>query len=406
MLAEAQVKAQHLALETEANKQRAESTQRLLAESQGKLAQIKDVRVTNPFALVLIDGDGYIYPENLLRQGTQGGETAAHFLRHGLEHWIERDPRFQNTDASHWHIKLRIYLNLEGLSWALHNAKLVPDRQTLRQFMTGFTRNQQLFDVIDVGPGKERTDYKIKANFDNEIFNSSCKYVILGCAHDNGYIPMLDSYKNNDRVKKGISILKNEGETQQFKALSPKIFGELILPGQLESSASLTNTTRSPISPKLAIGLPLKPQPTPPHSPTEPPPPVKKSHYYPQPIYINQANQRVDQPTPDPSLEATQRIHYASPKLCNNYHLLGHCPWDQCKFDHTPLSSVDEIWALARYARNKPCNTQGLCRTEKCVFGHHCPQDVAGRCFHGANCYLGRFHGIKVDNLKELDCGS
>ena len=366
MLAEAQVKAQHLTLETEADKQRAENTQRLLAESQGKLAQIKDVRVTNPFVLVLIDGDGYIFPEDLLRQGIQGGETAAHRLHELIEKWFQRDPRCKDTDAGHWRIKVRIYLNLDGLSRTLYNAKIVPDLQTLRQFMIGFTRNQQLFDVVDVGYGKERTDYKIKANFDNDIHNSSCKYVILGCAHDNGYIPMLESYKNNDRVRKRISVLSNEAATQQFKALIGatrtqsgglefKPFGELGLP-VLQSSASLNNPTRSPISPKLAIGLPLKPQPTPPHSPTEPPPPVKKSHYYPQPIYVNQANQRVDQPTPDPSLEATQRIHEASPKLCNNYHLVGYCRNNPCRFSHTPLSSVDEIWALVRYARNKPCN--------------------------------------------------
>lgn len=404
LLAEAQVKAHNLTLETEANKQRAAKAEREVMESQGRLKQIKDVTITNPFALVLIDGDGYIFQEQYLRKGLQGGETAAHFLRESLDKWIKRDPRFENTDADHWRFKVRIYLNLEGLSHALYNAKLVPGLQTLRQFMTGFTRNQQLFDVVDVGHGKERTDYKIKANFDNELFNSSCKYVILGCAHDNGYIPMLDPYKNNERVRNRIMILTNEAATQQFKALYPKPgkpFGELGL-SVLQSSTCLNNPTRSPNSPKLAIGLPVKTQPTPPQTPVEPPPPVQRSHYYPQPISVNQEDRRIDHPIPEPSPETAraykQRIHNGAPKPCNDFHLTGHCRNDPCRFDHTPLSSADEYLVLARYTRSQPCRSEGFCRNEMCIFGHHCPQDAAGRCPR-RDCFLARFHGLKVDNL-------
>ncbi|KAG6991110.1 hypothetical protein G7Y79_00057g090920 [Physcia stellaris] len=404
LLAEAQVKAQNLTLETEANKQRAAKAEREAMECQGRLNQIQDVRVTNPFVLVLIDGDGYIFLEDLLRKGLPGGETAAHLLRENLEKWIERDPRFQNTDAAHWRFKVRIYLNLEGLSQALYNAKLVPSLQTLRQFMTGFTQNQQLFDVVDVGHGKERTDYKIKANFENELFNSSCKYVILGCAHDNGYIPMLDPYKNNKRAGSQIMILSNKAATQQFKTLYPgpcKPFGELGL-SVLQSSTVLNNTTRSPTSPKLATGLPVKTQPTPPQSPAAPPPPFQKSHYYPQPISVNQDDRRIDHPIPDPGPEIAraykQRIHNGATKPCNDFHLTGHCRNDPCRFDHTPLSSPDEYLVLARYARNQPCHAEGFCRNEMCVFGHHCPQDAAGWCPHGS-CFLARFHGLKVDKL-------
>lgn len=398
--AEAQVEVQHLTLDTEANKQRAEKAERLQTESQAKLKQSKDASITNPFALVLIDGDGYIFPEMLLRRGTEGGEAAAHHLRQGLERWIQIDPRFKNTDAIHWRFKVRIYLNLDGLSRKFHNLKIVPDLQTLRQFMTGFTRSQQLFDVIDVGYGKERTDYKIKANFDNDILNNSCKYVILGCAHDNGYIPMLDSYKNNDRVRKRIMILKTEATTQQFKDISLKVFGELEL-SMLQSSTSLNDPTHSPKSPKLPIALPLKSQPTPPESPRQHPPPVAKSHYYPQPIYINPENQRIDHPIPEPSPEIArafnQRIKSSARKPCHDFHLTGHCR-DQCRFDHTPLSSSDEYLTLARRARNWVCRDEGRCKNAMCYFGHHFPQDVAGRCFR-ERCSFARFHGRKVDRL-------
>lgn len=54
----------------------------------------------------------------------------------------------------------------------LLTSKLPIEPHTVRQFMTGLTQNQQLFDVVDVGYGKERTDYKIKAMFEAFVHNT------------------------------------------------------------------------------------------------------------------------------------------------------------------------------------------------------------------------------------------
>jgi len=57
---------------------------------------------------------------------------------------------------------VRIYVNLEGLKQTYISRGLYAEEVTLREFATGFTQNQPLFDFVDVGYGKERADHKIK----------------------------------------------------------------------------------------------------------------------------------------------------------------------------------------------------------------------------------------------------
>jgi hypothetical protein len=57
---------------------------------------------------------------------------------------------------------VHIYVSLDKLAQKLASVGMLSHPQQLRTFAQGFSVNQPLFSIIDVGHGKERADHKIK----------------------------------------------------------------------------------------------------------------------------------------------------------------------------------------------------------------------------------------------------
>lgn len=57
---------------------------------------------------------------------------------------------------------VQIYLSLDKLAFKLQQVGLLRYAQDFRCFTQRFGVNQPLFSIVDVGPGKERADHKIK----------------------------------------------------------------------------------------------------------------------------------------------------------------------------------------------------------------------------------------------------
>ena len=66
-----------------------------------------------PYALIMIDGDGYIFHEQYVRQGIRGGELAANLFREKIHHYFSQH---NFPDIGNWDLKIRIFVNVEGLS--------------------------------------------------------------------------------------------------------------------------------------------------------------------------------------------------------------------------------------------------------------------------------------------------
>ena len=129
-----------------------------LAASQRELLRVRESSESAPFALVLMDGDGYIFDEILIQQGKTGGEKAAHHFHKNVQHYF----RSQQTPgvlhekfdgANNWRIVVKIYMNLDGLAKTLHKAGLITNSSLMQDFAIGFSRCQPLFEIIDVGRG-------------------------------------------------------------------------------------------------------------------------------------------------------------------------------------------------------------------------------------------------------------
>ena len=59
-------------------------------------------------------------------------------------------------------ILVKAYANLDGLGAALQRKRIIQDKDQLRAFAAGFSSRHPFFDFVDVGPGKERADVKVR----------------------------------------------------------------------------------------------------------------------------------------------------------------------------------------------------------------------------------------------------
>lgn len=126
-------------------------------EKKERLRVAEENAAANPFAIVLVDGDGYVFPDDLLYQGTSGGEEAAQKLLTEVTKYLER-----YKGGKDWKLIVRIFVNLEGLARKCQQFDIVRQSNTLREFAAGFAQSQPLFDFVDVGYGKERADHKLR----------------------------------------------------------------------------------------------------------------------------------------------------------------------------------------------------------------------------------------------------
>ncbi|KAF7586058.1 hypothetical protein BBP40_009624 [Aspergillus hancockii] len=132
-------------------------------ESREKYKKLARGQERNPFALVLVDGDGYLFKEHLVKAGCEGGITAARLLSDSIKELLQEQ---LGTQADQCRIMVRIYSNILGLSKSLARIGLCGNEaRSLSPFAASFTRSQDLFDYIDAGDKKEGADYKIRASF-------------------------------------------------------------------------------------------------------------------------------------------------------------------------------------------------------------------------------------------------
>ncbi|KAL8684330.1 MAG: hypothetical protein Q9224_006431, partial [Gallowayella concinna] len=384
--------------------ERAQVSEARLKESQGSAA-------SNSFMLCLIDGDGYLashlslgmdsmltsskFNDNLISQGVIGGGEAATRLLDNIRRHIRHI-----DGAMQWKIIVRIYANLDGLLKKYTYIDFVEEKKALRQFVTGFTQSQPLFDFIDAGQGKERADHKIKEQLNLFINNSYCKHMMLGIAHDNGYVPALDPYKNDSAAVSRITLIEplNLGweysrlpfEVNHFESL----FRSQDLPNDRAPPKSQPRQYPTPKQPAQTQG-PQKHRPVLAHDL------VTREPMYPGPVLLNKDDERVDEylGTPSDKGEANleSRIRGGS-KLCNMFHLRGDCNDAKCPYSHEPSLEGEELVAFALKARLTACHAGSRCRSRLCVLGHLCPHGSS--CSRKKTCYFNKVHYVdaKVDH--------
>jgi len=311
------------------------------------------------FVLVLIDADAdiYLFHERYLKCGLQGGQAAADDLMLKVREYL--DPVVK--DAKNVPIMVKAYANLTGLAQACVRERKLNGFMDLSTFFVGFTRRYPLVDFVDVGPGKEEADAKIREVLNFYVGNKQCEHILLACCHDMGYIPVLRQYAAHPSSAERITLAAGESiypgmanlglrTTTQFASL----FSPNGLPPRAPASLLAINKaiTISLLSDENLVSN------------------VNRL----RPVLKNDAGRRIDK-----ELSVDEGLAQALKKrnLCNWHYLRADCKsaGTTCKHGHgyaRPLNrrEYDALWFLSRQA---PCYRNrkgGVCEDDKCIYGH------------------------------------
>ena len=111
----------------------------------------------DPFVLVLLDGDGMVFDDKLIRQGEKGGKEAANRLWAAIrDHIAHTLPHLSSPN-----IMTRIYANVKALGEACNNSGIIERPSLVEDFIRGFNGSKLLFDFVDVGSAKDKAADKL-----------------------------------------------------------------------------------------------------------------------------------------------------------------------------------------------------------------------------------------------------
>lgn len=106
---------------------------------------------------------------------------------------------------------------------------------------------------------------------------------------------------------------------------------------------------------------------------------VRRPQYISTPIIPRDVQGRRIDPPLKPSLQLLDQIE--GMRICNNYHLKRHCPFQKCKHLHKIPDGTtgrgrdltdEEMETLRFIARRSPCRYGTLCNDPYCYAGHRC----------------------------------
>ncbi|OTB04828.1 hypothetical protein M426DRAFT_261455 [Hypoxylon sp. CI-4A] len=354
----------------------------------------------NPYVVVLIDGDGLLFIESLIKGGVQGGRKAAEILRKSV---IDK---FSYSRETATEVVVKVAANVSGLAKALQRHGCIGNGETLHEFISGFNQSKAGFSFVDMGHGKEHVEAKVLGSAKYHLRNFNCKHVLLGISHESEYAPFLDEIVNNEETKERITILEGVPTVREIVATgigttrfdgifcreklntkSPSPLGRTPqltpaptptpTPSNLASGISYAAVTQAAASPPPKITLPI---------PLKKPAPVRPTKPAPAPEW-NPGPRGLDIPiTINPVVYDRLKRRKETEKLCNNHFLRGPCTkGKECTFVHDYKPNKEEKNVIAFFARLNPCAKGQDCEAENCIYGHHCPTIANGVCTH-AHC--------------------
>ncbi|KAF1814882.1 hypothetical protein P152DRAFT_236851 [Eremomyces bilateralis CBS 781.70] len=415
-------------------------------KSKDKLSmELRMLRDRDPFVLILLDGDGIVFADELLAEGEDGGRKAAGLFESQIRDFLEQSPNPNLSSIPHARIVCRLYVSMKSFSEVCYRAGLASRPEIVEQFFRGFTKSKLLFDSIDVGHGKDRADEKIRENFKLNLFDPHCRQIILGCSHDNGYRRLLEDYESDEGILARVTLLEGVPFEFELKSLpfnkikfgsifrSNKIVAPSTLPTMpIIRKESMTPPTATPSPEVAAANLASKSRvpswataaatttPAAPSSSNGVPLGLSKSaqsqqftagsdpprSQSPPPIRRNKYRERLD-----PPFHITDKAvydHVKGLRLCNQYFLNGQCYKEECRNRHDYKPTPRELNMLRLVARTMPCFQGADCEDPWCLTGHHCQNENGplGHCPYGSKCKFYEMHGMDKTPVATVKIGS
>lgn len=312
-----------------------------------------------------------------------------------------------------------MFANVEGLTEAYRNNNILSAGESLTSFIQGFNQENALCDFVDAGNGKECADVKLRgqslsprsvyqpnrlqflARFEQDINDVHCRRIIFCASADNSHARVLSAHRGSNRI----SLVKGPPFAQEMEELAAGFktdsFENVFMSSKLKTtrrvSFSATNTAITPPrTPTPNYASAAKATPPTQSSSLVVSSPAHRVSKLRQSVCVNSRGQRVDHPLRYSSKENVETLKRR--KLCNQFHLLGSCPYgNNCTHKHGPSLSATEITDLTHIARSSVCLNGIFCHDVNCVCGHRCPQKT---CPGGGCKFPDSMHGVDTNIVK------
>ena len=154
--------------------------------------------------VVLLDGEGAFFKDELLQLGEEGGRSAANQLYSGLDSCLLKHLPSLNSPK----IMIKIYLNVRAFGESCVRGGIISDPTTLQDFIRGFNETISYSEIVDIGCGKNKASDKIQGKleplfllsflmrgshelmlivslaetFQVFLYNCHCHHILFGCA--------------------------------------------------------------------------------------------------------------------------------------------------------------------------------------------------------------------------------
>ncbi|KAH7068645.1 hypothetical protein FB567DRAFT_482944 [Paraphoma chrysanthemicola] len=197
-------------------------------------------KARNPYVLVLIDGDGYIFNDELIRDKEEGGMRAARMLNDAVEKYLQQSV----PEARNARVVVRIYADLTNLSKQLAKAKLAGlEKRSLAPFSAAFTRAISLFDFVDA-LDEEGTKFKIRDQLKIASDDSACTHILFAACHDSAYLSTLVPFSG---LREKLTLVQAAGWNSEFHQFNLNVteFPTIFRWSDLPAAAPATKATQA-----------------------------------------------------------------------------------------------------------------------------------------------------------------
>ncbi|KAF7776060.1 hypothetical protein Agabi119p4_4453 [Agaricus bisporus var. burnettii] len=286
----------------------------------------------NPLILCVINGDEFLFKQDLVVQGYQGGRVAAQIITQSIAEYLTNEDIHVFGRLSFW---ISIYFNRTALKESfIETNYCTPDQ--FDNFIAGFIHASPRFLAIDGGNSKDAAEAKIREYLQVYTRFPQTLRVFFGGYDATTYMSTFSVLEKEQAIGKVILLTASEnGEREAPLHTLPQFKLDSVF-----TSDKLPRMNRNPQSPARSMG------------------------------------RLIDQSLP---------LHKQNPPPCNEHYLMT-CSKGAalCKYAHDYVLTPEQLHSLATNAKKAPCNwlKNGMpCPFgDKCCWGHVCPNGA--KCYH------------------------
>ncbi|KAH7135903.1 hypothetical protein B0J11DRAFT_519510 [Dendryphion nanum] len=162
-----------------------------------------------PYVSVLIDGNGYFFNDELVKEKEEGGMRAARMLNSAVEQYLHE----ASPAAVISRVIVRVYCDLTNISRVLAKSQLTGlEKRSLAAFTAGFTRALPMFDFVDA-LDEEGTKFKIREAFKMAAEDNACSRIFYAACCDSAYLSPLVPFSG---MRNKITLIQAAGFNPDF----------------------------------------------------------------------------------------------------------------------------------------------------------------------------------------------